>query len=167
MSKIVWFLDIDGVINSFPTPPQVTQWNFQNKTILGYSIWYAPELIAFIDSVHESGQVEVRWLTTWEHRANDDFAPSVGFRNRFEVEERQHAYGDYSWWKADQVAKFRQANPDTAIIWSDDDILFYPEAVNRALSGAEEVLALCPATNEGLNQVSLDDIVEFIGDHSV
>src|SRR5689334_3933257 len=110
MSKIVWFLDIDGVINSFPAPPEVTDWKYENKIILGYSIWYAPELIKFIDDIHDSGKVEVRWLTTWEHRANENFAPEVGFRNRFEVEDRDYAYGDFAWWKADNVAKFRQKN---------------------------------------------------------
>jgi hypothetical protein len=162
--KPVWFLDIDGVINSWPKPPEDTGWEFKNVTILGYSIWYTPELIEWIDRLHESGDVEVRWLTTWEHRANDSFAPEVGFRNRFKVHENPHPHsygGGPGWWKADVVEMFRQSHPDTPIIWTDDDISFYQGFAGRALGPDADAVVICPVSNEGLTADHLDLIAEF------
>lgn len=168
MTRPVWFLDIDGVINSWPKPPEDTTWGFKNVEILGYSIWYAPELIEFIDQIHFSGGAEVRWLTTWEHRANDHFAPAVGLSNRFEVHENPYAwrFGDSGpgWWKADVVERFRQENPDTPIIWTDDDISYYQSFAGRALGPDAEAVVICPLSNEGLTAYHLDLISGFAAD---
>lgn len=161
MAKPVWFLDIDGVINSWPKPPEQTDWEFKNVEILGYPIWYAPELIESIDRLHESGDVEVRWLTTWEHRANEAFAPGVGLRNRFEVHENPWRGFGPGWWKADVVENFRQSNPGTPIIWTDDDISLYQSFAGRAVGPEVDAMVICPISNEGLTAQHIDLISEF------
>lgn len=158
--KPVWFLDIDGVINSWPTPPEESPWEFQKKYINGYPIWWANEVVEFINATH-SDRAEIQWLTTWETDANVHFAPGVGITHRFEVQPRTYEGWD-RWWKAERMQMFREANPDTPIIWTDDEIYDYLEVRSvKALVG-ENALVINPWHYMGLTSESLKMIDEFI-----
>jgi hypothetical protein len=165
MTKVTWFLDIDGVLNAFPDPPTDGKLEWKNERIAGFSIWYSPTVIDFINSAVESGLVEVRWLTTWEHMANADFAPAVGLKGPWEVMERKGTYPDISgWWKADLLQAWRKDNPDAPVIWTDDDITFFlGDDKEKVLELAgRNSMVVCPFTSVGLDSYALEKIGYFI-----
>lgn len=62
----VWLLDVDGVINANSPqwgekPAEVTAYAHD----YGYTLRYAPSLVARIRALIETGTVDVRWCTTW------------------------------------------------------------------------------------------------------
>lgn len=166
--KIVWFLDIDGVLNAFPNPPTNGEFEWKFKHIAGYPIWYAPAVIDFINAAVDSGLVEVRWLTTWEHMANEEFGPEVGIKHKFEVEvspdgiHRRNAGGVY-WWKADRIHKYKLANLGDILIWTDDDIWYNFEDQSWTEITGIDALVICPHTSVGLRQQDLEKIGQLIG----
>jgi hypothetical protein len=59
----VLLLDIDGVIN---VRPHVGGWDTPPvKVKAGVPIYYEPRVVDAIRDLHASGDVEVRWCTTW------------------------------------------------------------------------------------------------------
>lgn len=168
MSKVTWFLDIDGVLNSFPDPPTNGELEWKNKRIAGFSIWYSPTVIDFINAAVDSELVEVVWLTTWEHMANHDFAPAVGLNGPFEVKARDKLFDSESWWKADHIKQWRNNNPDAPLIWTDDDITFFlgndKESVFEV--AGRNSMVVCPFTSVGLDSHALEKIGHFIGKSS-
>jgi hypothetical protein len=62
----VWLLDVDGVINIRKSPWGSAPHNgraYDNGT--EWKMRWAPQLITRIRALHKSGEVEVRWCTTW------------------------------------------------------------------------------------------------------
>lgn len=166
----VLFLDVDGVINAIaPIDDPLLPFDEYISTLgeAGGAQWpivYSPEVISALRELHESGAVEIRWLTTW-----GDEAPLLGDQlglPAFEVAATPHEERfryRRAWWKLTVVKEFRDANPGAPFIWLDDDI--GDDAQARAwLSSLDEgtVLAISPNTFIGLEPSHFDFIADFV-----
>src|SRR4051794_18921570 len=90
----VWLLDVDGVLNALPDwnadePAPDHAWQDYEVVTASprvhdqhkYRITYSPTLTKAIHDLHESGAVEVRWLTTWGRGANVELADKLGLQH--------------------------------------------------------------------------------------
>lgn len=168
MPQTVWFLDVDGVINAIPQEGE--EWKYESFWAQAsngkFLITYAPELMEFIRTVHESGIAEVRWLTTWGNEANTELCETLGLP-QFEVAATKN-YGD-RWWKWVYLADWADENPDTPFIWTDDDIRFDTTAtwwVDR-LAEKRPVLSISPATTVGLTRDHVARIAKFATEQEI
>ncbi len=158
MSRPIWFLDIDGVINALESDHDdrfvsTTAWTQD----IEWPIRYRPSVVDFINEVHRAGLVEIRWLTTWEHDAGKSLAPAVGLDDFNAYLMTDNAL----WWKADIVAQSmrKEGRP---IIWTDDEI--DSMGVSHWFDAAP-VSALLASTNPdlGLADDELAGLATFLG----
>lgn len=158
----IWLLDIDGVINAVMDPAKIPDDHTRLVTDR-YSIVYRQVVVDRIALLHKWGRVEVRWLTTWL-----DSAPELGDRiglPRFAVEGR----GDWlreepgSWWKSVTAQRISEANPDSPLIWTDDDLEGAADRgeVEWLADRTAPTLALSPNWRTGLSDAFLDRIEAF------
>lgn len=169
-STPVWFLDIDGVINSFPKPKahMVKRYGeYEHTVVLGYSIWHSPKVVDFINAVNASGLVEVVWLTTWRAEARTEFAPAVGLDDFPTITKSlgsDHCWSP-DWWKFQGVRDFLQDNGEgRPVVWTDDDL---SKPLKRAFReeyppATTPSLLLTPMTCPGLTPEHLASILAFL-----
>lgn len=173
----IWLVDIDSTLQV--PPPHSFDIGNNNKKLLklyaewerviieGFHITYAPEVIAFINRMHESGLVEIQWLTTWKHLANTEFSPVVGLPE-FPVSDAGGSdwiYPHENWWKYRSVEQHASVRPT---IWTDDDITKEAAADMKsyAKDNQQESLVIRPAVSRGLEPSHLEQIEAFILTHS-
>jgi hypothetical protein len=163
-NRPLWLLDVDGVINALPEDRGVPD-GYKRVKVNGFWITYRPRLVEFIRDLHESGRVEVRWLTTWCDKAAELLAPELGLPLTCVVEgTRELVTGRASWWKAQAATRVLAADDTRPVIWTDDDLSYG----NRA--GELEWLRHYPSTTllispdpcVGLTDEQLDRIEEFL-----
>lgn len=169
MSRPVWCLDIDGVINAGDPPEGGV---YQRKTVLLRSwtvqVCYDPAVISRINLL--AGRADIIWLTTWGHDAVHQLSPALGLRT-FAVGQEPGGGaslgarpGDrlgHPWWKQEVVAGLLREGGASALVWTDDDITGGVRAqITRAWSGP--ALLISPDARVGLTMVELDQIEEFL-----
>lgn len=181
MTRPVWLLDVDGVINMHgwaASKIKVMWGDTERVNVIGFPIVYSPTMLKRIRTMHDNGMAEVRWLTTWEDQANADLAPSLGFMDDLVVsgrreesqlerprkfsESRQSYREDVGWWKLE----FAQAVYDSGVpvVWTDDDIVYATDAV--AWLNTTDPARMCwVAPNSGLTPDDLTRIEQFIQGH--
>lgn len=164
-------LYVDGVINAldpvYPTASASDHWPSAYRTtqVLTWTITYAPDLITALRARHESGQVRVEFLTTWEDRARDNLAPALGLP-RWPVFGRDPQPDEpfsltRTWWKYDCVRNYLHAHPDQPIIWLDDHLAYY-DSVLRWANTLPHMLAIPVNPGYGLLPSDLARIDAFI-----
>jgi hypothetical protein len=168
-NKPVWLLDIDGVLNAVSKEPQTNIWPHEawvQTEALGYSrtwpILAAQPVVDFINEVHASGLVEIRWHTTWQEAAQN-LATALGLPT-FEVQDAPefgNRFGD-NWWK--WPAGWRVVSEEgRPLVWTDDDLSYGLEpGQGTRLREVGKVLLISPASREGLVKKHLTKIQEFI-----
>lgn len=172
MSKPIWFLDIDGVIN-VPGPFSneggdnhdklyATHPEWTNLMIGVYPIMYAHRVVEFINRVHRSGLVQVQWLTSWNQTAVTEFAPAVGL-DTFPVagaKGSEFIYPVEKWWKYKTV---EAVAGERNFIWTDDDLRagFMDKLVRKNHDAGFKSLIIAPHQSRGLNNLHLKSIEEF------
>lgn len=186
----LWLLDVDGVLNAvnllqdLKALEENTSWPdyCEGRAESGrspghtYNIIWSPTLIKRITALHESGTVDIRWLTTWETRAQTEIAPLLGLPH-FELagqrdlaaEHRQlttggDTPGDY-WWKLPLARAAVVDTPDRRLIWTDDDLTSVPEAVQWARqrweNGGGQACLVMPRWELGISPNQMDVIEAF------
>lgn len=177
MTKPVWLLDIDGVVNAVGEPVDGDGWGGweYGKAIAGGQEWplrWAPELVAHINDIHGSGLAEVRWHTTWQADAAN-FAAAVGLDD-FEIAEAPEFYDrGYAarcimnnrpqWWKlpAAERVLFDEKRP---LLWTDDDI--FSEIGDsdelEALGVSPDFYAVVPNQSVGLTSSAVAQIRQWL-----
>ena len=71
----VLLLDVDGVLNAVRRDlPE----GWRRGTFNGYVLSWDPTVIARLRALHESGRVELQWLTTWTEMADRLLAEPMG-----------------------------------------------------------------------------------------
>src|SRR3954464_3174252 len=68
-------LDVDGVLNAmrWELPP-----GWEQGTFNGFVLSWDPTITARLRALHESGRVEIQWLTTWAENADRLLAEPLG-----------------------------------------------------------------------------------------
>ena len=165
MTLPIWFLDIDGVINSLgaPLPESDVDTAIYKLAHIAAGppddqiIWpinYSPKVVDFINEVNRTGLAEVRWLTTWEQQARTRFAPGVGL-DEFPSQARPDgpSVADFPadarsgrvWWKESVVRTILNKAP-RPYVWTDDDL---ERSVRESVQGdfTQSSLLIRPSIN--------------------
>jgi len=115
--KPVILLDVDHVINMVGANSCLNSWSDKKSTIVnGYKIQYSPTVVEKINKWNTVA--EVRWLTTWNERAQSMLAPELKL-DHFGL-ARDPALGLGKQQAAEKTAE--EVGPDGLIIWIDDEL---------------------------------------------
>src|SRR5262245_30167423 len=74
ISKPIWLLDFDGVLNAISKRPPTHVWprdtwvvtEAKGREGVLWPILAAKPVLAFIREIHETGLAEIRWHSTWQ-----------------------------------------------------------------------------------------------------
>jgi hypothetical protein len=163
------FLDVDGVLNSYPVPKlrgmaegrkKLRAWN--------YELHYRPAVVEFFDRIVETHEVDVVWLSTWSQRCKSELEPKFGFRNSFDVIEmpdqthNRHADDPQLWWKARAMEDWLAEHDHGRAVWIDDD-LAWPATRDYFLRNysPNRLKLIAPDFAHGLTKAHLKEIREF------
>lgn len=163
-----WFLDIDGVINSFPAPRRKVRderGDFVKTDIIGFPIWYSRQVVDFINRMNKDF-CDVVWLTTWRDRAPTHFAPAVGLDDFPAITDRTGSSGfgtnPTRWWKYQRVLDWIGSS-GTRFVWTDDDIGSAIKDVHVPENFEEnQFLVIKPWSCPGLTPEDLLEIESFL-----
>lgn len=175
MTKPVWFLDVDGVLNCCDRyNAKASAWPDYREQLVGpygpsgpmYPIKFAPALIEVLNEFVDQDLVDVRWLTTWGAAANGDLREFLGIRE-LPVQgpddtSTVNTLWAEGWWKWTLVQEFRLEHPNVPIIWTDDDHAIFRDARRVLEEEGADALVIAPAGNQGLTPTDLDEIRAFI-----
>jgi len=170
--KPVLLLDIDGVVNAMSKkvpvkvwPADVWHWTKVQAPDGGqYPIFWATPVVDWLTRLHESGDVEIRWHSTWQE-ASLEVGEAVGLPV-FKVHEcpeyaEGHANGSAlvarllreglpRWWKY-PAAERVLTDEGSRTIWIDDDIDYQLSAsTRRTLEAVYNIELVCPDERTGL-----------------
>jgi len=164
----VWLLDIDGVINAYgaASGPPTHVWPKADWIITkahGFNIWASNSVVTFIRNIHDNGQAEIRWHTTWQNHA--ELLADALHLPTFPVQDAPE-YGSYDhdfamgWWKLPPV--HRVLAEGRSVLWTDDDAdsLSIKELADLQEAGPIEVIA--PHYDTGLCLRHLRQIKRFL-----
>ena len=164
----VLLLDVDGVLNAVhPDLPKGWRRGIYN----GYVLSWDPTVTARLRELHESGRVEIQWLTTWTTDADELLAEPMGLPRGLKVHDRADAApvgvlgrltGLSGWWKLAAAQAVAEAEPDRRIIWIDDDLAEQAEDTGEWLAAHPHVLVIAPDLYAGLTHEQLDEVEAWL-----
>ncbi len=165
----IWFLDIDGVINSVGMPcasdgVDPADYRLVNVATTEGIVWpiqYSPAVVDFVNEVSRAGLVDVRWLTTWQQDARLCFAPIVGLDEFPAFDDPEEVQSPMSFWKGQIVMDDYLTNP-RSFIWTDDDIDDEDLEFFAAQTGEPARIVISPISRPGLTPGHLDEIRQFL-----
>ena len=165
-------LDIDGVINATKKRMQVMElpddvyqdyceYLVDANDVRTYRFWTSSTVIRVLRELHESGMVEIAWLTTWEHQANEHVGPTLGLPT-FPVLATMNKISDHAW-KTNAAIEASQLH--RPVIWLDDTEITPRSEEAYAESGVPHLL-IRPDYDIGLTKSDIARIMDFIKEHS-
>ena len=171
----VWLLDIDGVINAFPTIRQPGSWRRNQRMrvkVRRFTVEVARPVLDFIHKVHEEGLAEIRWHTTWQHDAPNlgeilglpNFAvqDSPEFRYRRNNTPIWLGADVLDWWKL-PAAERVLLDEGRPLLWTDDDAADLSDyTCGQLASYGPPLLIVAPDPVTGMVQADLDNIWNFL-----
>jgi hypothetical protein len=164
----ILLLDVDGVLNAarFDLPD-----GWSRGTFNGFVLSWDPTVTARLRELHESGRVEIRWLTTWAGNADRLLAEPMGLPRGLKTYAQEGAApigfggvlrGQPGWWKLATAREVAAAEPDRRIIWIDDDLAEQAADTGEWLAAHPHVLVVAPDLFAGLTQEQLDEIEAWL-----
>jgi hypothetical protein len=160
MSKPLWLLDVDGVINvSRPGWGAAPRSGNAYSGGAHYRMRWAPALIDRIRALCRQGTVEIVWCSTWCSEA-DQIERLFGLPRLgrcWDGEVTATAAGAVKLEAARQVLK-----DGRRLIWTDDAEVPTSGAVHEELTEAGRALLIRPSASRGLQPGELDEIEDFI-----
>jgi len=184
----LWMLDVDGVLNAVARRPDRgvwRDWRHGRATADGveWPIWFSPTVTGTVARLHESGVVEVRWLTTWGVHANGELRELLGVPELEVAGEPPHVSGDHGagshgeavareepedgtapWWKLEAVQRTLLDEPERPLIWTDDDLGGERDAVSWVERHVPRRLLVSPRPDVGLTPRQLRAIRAYCED---
>lgn len=178
MTKPLWLLDIDGVLNAtggsavyrqkwpdanwFETSFVVSleePWTFGEGGPVRLKV--AEPVRDFICEVHEAGLVEINWHTTWQDEAQKlaNWLDLPTFPVFKAPEYFDGARG--AWWKLRAIRRFVREEPPRPLLWTDDDIRFELRG-DDDLALDSKNLIICPDDRFGLSPTQLTRIRTYL-----
>ena len=164
----ILLLDVDGVLNaaSLDLPE-----DWSRGTFNGYVLQWDPTITARLRRLHESGRVEIQWLTTWTTDADRLLAEPMGLPRGLRTHARADAAptgftgrlgGPGGWWKLAVAQEVAAAEPDRRIVWIDDDLAEQAADTGDWLAANPHVLVVAPNLFAGLTHAQLDAIEAWL-----
>jgi hypothetical protein len=164
----ILLLDVDGVLNAARMDlPE----GWERGTFNGFVLTWDPTVTARLRELHESGRVEIQWLTTWAWNADQLLAEPMGLPRGLKTHAEEGATptgflgafgGASGWWKLDLARKVAEAEPDRRIIWIDDDLAEQAADTGDWLAANPHVLVVAPDLFAGLTHAQLDAIEAWL-----
>ncbi len=183
-------LDVDGVLNALSDRDEhLAVWpewetGYAASALTSWPILFSPDVVAQLVAWHVSGAVELQWLTTWGHDANQELRVLLGLP----ALEVAGTYDDLgataetgtslaavtpsapdpltgSWWKYDVVQAVLSRHPGRAIVWVDDELHAKDSTHRRWATDHPHVTAIGPDPRTGLTPADLDAIASVLGAH--
>jgi hypothetical protein len=164
----ILLLDVDGVLNAARVDlPE----GWRRGTFNGFVLSWDPTVTARLRGLHESGRVEIQWLTTWTTNADRLLAEPMGLPRGLKTHAREDAAptgflgrldGESGWWKLDLAREVAEAEPDRRIIWIDDDLARQAADTGQWLAAHSHVLVVAPDLFAGLTHEQLDEIEAWL-----
>ena len=164
----VLLLDVDGVVNALRFEPPD---GWQRGLFDGFLITWDPTVTARLRELHESGRVEIHWLTTWTTNADRLLAEPMGLPRGLVTHARADSApigfsgvfgGRSSWWKLAAARAVADSEPDRRIIWVDDDLAMQAADTGDWLAANPHVLVVAPDLFVGLTHEQLDAIEAWL-----
>jgi hypothetical protein len=165
----VLLLDVDGVLNAVrPDLPE----GWQRGRFNGYVLSWDPSVVARLRAMHESGAVELQWLTTWTEMADRILAEPLGLPRGLRTHSRDvlptgfggSLRGLSGWWKLAAARAVAQAEPDRRIVWIDDDLADQAEDTSGWIAEHGDVLVIAPDYSIGLTHAELDRVDAWLAE---
>ena len=164
----ILLLDVDGVLNAacLDLPD-----GWKRGTFNGFVMSWDPTVTARLRALHESGRVEIHWLTTWAANADRLLAEPMGLPRGLKTHAREGAAptgfagelrGLSSWWKLAAARAVAEAEPDRRIVWIDDDLAEQAAETGEWLAAHPHVLVVAPDLFAGLTHAQLDEIEAWL-----
>jgi hypothetical protein len=164
----ILLLDVDGVLNAarLDLPD-----GWERGTFNGFVLTWDPTVTARLRELHESGRVEIQWLTTWTTNADRLLAGPMGLPRGLKTHARADAAptgflgplgGASGWWKLDLAREAVEAEPDRRIVWVDDDLALQAAETGEWLAEHAHVLVVAPDLSVGLTHEQLDEIEAWL-----
>ncbi|MFD2094003.1 HAD domain-containing protein [Blastococcus deserti] len=164
----VLLLDVDGVLNAVCRElPE----GWRRGTFNGYVLSWDPTVTARLREWHESGRVELQWLTTWTERADQLLAEPMGLPRGLRTHRREGMLptgfggewrGVSGWWKLAAARAVAEAEPGRRIVWIDDDLAVQAEDTSEWLAANGQVLVVAPDLVRGLTHAELDRVEAWL-----
>lgn len=169
MTRCRILLDVDGVLNAVTRAPGDHWDDWRVEKCMGFPITHSPAVGARLLALAERPEVELIWLTTWEHNANDWIGPLFGWPS-FRVLDRHDLIesptglivSTQGWWKLDEAQALWEDDP-VPFVWIDDDLGIGDDGATdwiHSLDGA--AIGVRPDSERGLTPNLLDVIEEFV-----
>ena len=164
----ILLLDVDGVLNAARADLPA---GWERGTFNGYVLTWDPTITARLRKLHESGRVEIQWLTTWTTDADRLLAEPMGLPRGLVTHARADSTpigfsgvfgGRSSWWKLAAAQAVAESEPDRRIIWVDDDLAMQAADTGDWLAANPHVLVIAPDLFVGLTHEQLDAIEAWL-----
>ena len=164
----ILLLDVDGVLNAARADLPA---GWERGTFNGYVLTWDPTITARLRALHESGRVEIQWLTTWTTDADRLLAEPMGLPRGLVTHARADSApigfsgvfgGRSSWWKLAAAQAVAESEPDRRIIWVDDDLAMQAADTGDWLAANPHVLVIAPELFVGLTHEQLDAIEAWL-----
>jgi len=164
----VLLLDVDGVLNAIRLDSPE---GWRRGTFDGFLLSWDPTVTARLRDLHESGRVELQWLTTWTTNADLLLAEPMGLPRGLRTHAPPDAAptgflgplgGRSGWWKLAAARELAEAEPDRRIVWIDDELAEQPDDVVQWLGVHPNVLVVAPDFVTGLTHEHLDAIEAWL-----
>jgi membrane-associated protease RseP (regulator of RpoE activity) len=166
----VLLLDVDGVLNAVdPGLPE----GWRRGTYNGFVLTWDPTVTERLRVLHESGRVEIQWLTTWAERADTLLAEPMGLPRGLRTHGREDVAssgfvgrlrGVRGWWKLAAARAVAEAEPGRRIVWIDDDLTTPAADTSEWLAANGQVLVVAPDLVTGLTHAELDRVEAWLED---
>jgi hypothetical protein len=164
----VLLLDVDGVLNALL--PEVPD-GWKRGSFNGFPFSWDPTITARLREWHESGRVEIHWLTTWSKDADRLLAEPMGLPRGLRTHSRDRVapsgftgrVGARSgWWKLAFAREVAEAEPGRRIVWIDDDLTDQARSTGEWLAANPQVMIVAPDLATGLTHEQLDAIEAWL-----
>lgn len=164
MNKPIIALDVDGALSPVTTAgdeldPKLKAWDsYSQGSPKSFEAWIADGVLDFLKSVHEKGRAEIRWHTSWGSAVHWSLEPDFGLPHW----ERIPEVSSTKWWKLAALEEVHQSNPETRIVWIDDDISkkVRHKKVDELFNG--KCFTVSPNKRIGLTPKHLQQIDDFL-----
>jgi hypothetical protein len=145
---------------------------WRRGTFNGYLLSWDPTVVARLREWHESGRVELQWLTTWTDRADQVLAEPMGLPRGLKTHSREGvlptgfggAWRGLSGWgklAAAQAVAEAEPRPDGG---SSGSTTTSPSRPRTPSSGWPRVLVVAPDFVVGLTHAELDCVDAWLDD---
>lgn len=164
----ILLLDVDGVLNAVQMDLP-TGW--RREIYNGFVLSWDPTVTARLHGLHESGRVELQWLTTWTENADRLLAEPMGLPRGLRTHGREDVAptgfggefrGISRWWKLAAARAVVAAEPGRRIVWIDDDLAEQAEDTGEWLAAHAHVLVVAPDLVTGLTHAELDRVEAWL-----